>query len=149
MQLTFHIPLIQQHLRSPLIQQRPIPRQLLISIQNRHHRQQQRIPRQLPNRLRLPNRFLQPSLLSLPLCPLPLRKRQPMPPLQKILNLFIIQILQHIVRKLRLPQSLRLISQPPRSHHHLHRLIAIAKPMNIRHHRLPQLRIKHLIHPIK
>ena len=72
-----------------------------------------------------------------------------MPTHHKILHLLIIQLLQHKVLKPRIPQALRLITQPPRSCNGSHRRIIICKAMDIRYHLLPQCRIEHLINAIK
>ncbi len=146
-QVALYIPLVQQHPRRLVIQLWPIPRQLLVAVQNRHHRQQQRVPGQLANRLRVANGFVQAITLAYLVGPL--GKGLVVPALNKVGNLVIGQVLQHVVLKPRIPKGLRLVAQPAGGRHHLHLGVVIGKAVNIRHHHLPQVGIKHLINAVK
>ena len=125
----------------------PIARQLLIAVQDRHHRQQQRITRQHRDRLGIADRLLQSFEFRS-------RLRRVVegllvPTINEGVDLSSVQVLQHEVPELGFTQLMRLIADHTRRHHDRRLRVFGAETLDVVDHFLARLQIKDLVQPIQ
>ena len=141
------VPLVQEQPRALLVQVDTVVGQLLVPIQDGHHRQQERVARKLGDRLRFLDRAGQP--LTLGLAFLRFVERDVVPLVQEAADLVFVEILQHEVAEIGAVQPKGLVANHARREHNADVLVLVAEAVDIVDHPLALDGIEHLVQAVQ
>src|SRR5262249_22042617 len=125
----FSVPLVQQEPRRLFVKLYALARQFLVAVKYGHHRQQQRIARQLADGRRIADRTGQTRFFGRTVANVVVGRV--VPAVEEVVDLWVVQILQQKVAKLGVGQTLRFITDHSRRDDHTDLRILIAEIVDV------------------